>query len=74
MKKIVNGLLYDTDKSEKIMDTDSHSVYQTPNGRLFVTHDVLNEISCVNVDSIKEFIGEHNADLYLKLFGNVQEA
>lgn len=74
MKKIVNGLLYDTDKSEKIMEADLHSVYQALNGRLFVTHDILNEITCVDIDSIKMFIGEHNVDLYLKLFGNVQEA
>ena len=74
MKKIVHGLLYDTDKSEKIMEADWHSVYQTPNKRLFMTHDILNTITCVDIDSIKKFIGEHNVDLYLKLFGNVQEA
>lgn len=74
MKKIVNSLLYDTDKAEKIMETDLHSVYQTSNGRLFIKHDMLNAITCVDIDSIKEFIGEHNVDLYIKLFGNVQEA
>lgn len=74
MKKIVNGLLYDIDKAEKIMECDLHSVYKTANGRLFITHDVLNQITCTDMDSIKTFIGENNADLYIELFGTVQEA
>lgn len=74
MKKIVNGLLYDTDKSEKIMESGLHSVYKTSNKRLFITHDILNEITCVDMDQIKKYIGEHDADLYQNLFGNAQEA
>ena len=74
MKEIVNVLLYDTDKAEKIMEAGLHSVYQTPNKRLFMTHDILDEITCVDMDSIEEFIGKRNVDLYQKLFGNVQEA
>lgn len=74
MKKIANGLLYDTDKAEKIMECDLYSVYKTANGRLFMTHDVLNQITCTDMDLIKTFIGENNADLYIELFGTVQEA
>lgn len=74
MKKIANGLLYDTDKAEKIMECDLHSVYKTANGRLFMTHDVLNQITCTDMDLIKTFIGENNADLYIELFGAVREA
>ena len=74
MKKIVNGLLYDTDKAEKIMEFASRRVYKTANGRLFMTHDVLDQITCTNMNLIKTFIGENNADLYIKLFGEVQEA
>lgn len=74
MKKIVNGLLYDTDKAEKIMECRSHIVYKTANGRLFITHDVLDQITCTDMDSIKTFIGENNADLYIELFGAVREA
>lgn len=39
-----------------------------------MTHDILDEITCVDMDSIEEFIGKRNVDLYQKLFGNVQEA
>lgn len=74
MKKIVNGLLYDTDKSQKIMEAYLHSVYKSPNGRLFVIHDILNEITCTDQNLIKKFIGEYNADLYQQLFGEVKLA
>ena len=74
MKKIVNGLLYDTDKAEKIMECDLHSVYKTANDILFITHDVLDQITCTDIDTIKTFIGENNADLYIELFGAVKEA
>lgn len=74
MKKIANGLLYDTDKAEKIMECDLHSVYKTANGRLFMMHDVLDQITCTDMDLIKTFIGENNVDLYIELFGTVQEA
>ena len=56
------------------MECDLHSVYKTDNGRLFITHDVLDQITCTDMDSIKTFIGENNADLYIELFGAVREA
>ena len=38
MRKIINGLLYDTDKSKKIMETVLYSIYRTSHGRLFMTN------------------------------------
>lgn len=74
MKAIVNGFLYDTDKARKIMECGFHSVYKTVNDRFFITYDALGEITCTDMDLVKDFIGKNNTDLYIELFGTVGDA
>lgn len=77
MRAIYKNKLYDTEKSENICNFHSNSVYKTQNGTLFMTcEDGTGEekVSCINQPEIRDFIGEHFPDIYIKLFGEVEEA
>lgn len=76
MRTIYKNKLYDTEKSENICNLRSYSVYKTQNGTLFMTCGYGDEekISCINQPEIRDFIGEHFPDIYIKLFGEVEEA
>lgn len=77
MKEIINGKLYDTEKATLVFDT-----FITKNGRLLVTSYYitknLNWFTCnesVGIQVIDENeIGRVNPDLYIILFGEVEEA
>jgi hypothetical protein len=75
MKKVVNGKLYDTDKSQKLF-TDPMTkriIYRTEKGSYFILYPN-KELVPKTEDEIKEYIGLHDADLYIRLFGEVEEA
>lgn len=77
MKSIIGGKLYDTDKSEKLCDFSSHSIYRTNNGTLFMTYSdqkTTEQISNVNQGKIKDLIGQHFPNDYIEIFGKVEEA
>lgn len=76
MRAIYKNKLYDTEKSENICRFRNHSVYKTKNGTLFMTCrcDAEEKVSCISQTEIRDFIGEHFPDIYIELFGEVEEA
>lgn len=76
MRTIYKNKLYDTENSENICNFYGHSVYKTKNGTLFMTcgYDEYEKISCTSQAEIRDFIGVHFPDIYIKLFGEVEEA
>lgn len=75
MKSIIDGKLYDTDKSEHICGLSLfHDVWRTNKGTLFMTYNLEGRISCVDQDKIKELIARHNPYIYIELFGQPEEA
>lgn len=75
MKKIVNGLLYDTNNAKEIYrDAKKGKVwYQTEKGNYFTAYGT-GEIVPVTEDAVKIFLGENDIRAYVKLFGEVEEA
>lgn len=75
MKKIINGLLYDTDKSELIYtDLDTkRRLFRTENNRFFIAY-LNGEIVPKTEEQAKDYLGEHDIDKYIEIFGEPQEA
>ena len=75
MKRIIDGLLYDTEKSTLIFtDTDSRrNYYVTKGGKFFVAYRT-GEIAVKSEDSIKELLGMYDYDKYVEIFGEPTEA
>ena len=77
MKKVINGLLYDIDKSELIYEEeDSHRrLYRTKKGRWFKFYPN-GVIYPITEDEAKVYLGEHDADLFIEIFGEdaIEEA
>lgn len=76
MKEIIDGKLYNTDKSEKICNIglSSHSIWRTAKGTLFLVNDTLMRISNTNQEVIKDLLGKENPEKYIELFGEPEEA
>lgn len=74
MKEIFKNKLYDTEKSENICNYLDHSVWKTNKGTLFMTYNPEEKVSCISQTDIRDFIGEYFPDIYIKLFGEVEEA
>lgn len=76
MRTIYKNKLYDTEKSENICNFYGYSVYKTQNGTLFMTcgYDAEEKIYCTSHPEIRDFLGEHFPDIYIELFGEVEEA
>ena len=75
MRAIVDGLLYDTDKSE-LVHIDSitkRRLYRTPGGCFFSMYPN-GEIVPKTVENTKVYLGEKNVEKYIELFGEVEEA
>lgn len=75
MKKIVNGLLYDTNNAKEIYRDEKRNKawYQTEKGNYFTAYGT-GEIIPVTEDAVKKFLGEKDIKAYIKLFGDVEEA
>lgn len=75
MKRIVNGLLYDTDESELVYnDTETQRLlYRTKKGNFFTLYKN-GEIIPKTKENVKEFIGTVDVNMYIKLFGEPEEA
>lgn len=78
MKSILDGKLYDTDKSENLCNFPNHSIYRTKNGALFITYNgddmPHGRISCTDQEIVKAMIGQYCPDVYIELFGEPEEA
>lgn len=70
MKAIINGKLYDTEKSEMICDIGmTGSIWRTAKGNLFLLNDITMRISNTNQEEIKDLLGGENPEKYIELFG-----
>lgn len=73
VRYIVDGLLYDTDKSTFIeMDCTGERLYASPKKRLFATRR--QKITNTDQDRLKTYLGTNHPDKYIELFGEVEEA
>lgn len=75
MKKIVNGKLYDTSTSEEIYvdEWSNRHIFKTQKGNYFLLYGN-GEIVPKTEDEIKEYLGEHDVEKYIELFGEVEDA
>ena len=77
MKAIINGLLYDTEKSKIIFRYDMHnSLHMTEKGNLFMLYQFFGtkRIICADNELLKRWLAENEPDKYIELFGEVEEA
>ena len=75
MQRVIDGLLYDTATAEIIyIEEDTKRIlYQTPNGNFFTLY-ANGEIIPKTEESTKDYLGKHNVDMYIKLFGEPEDA
>jgi len=77
MKKIINGLLYDTDKAELLwterLFRKVRNYYRTEKKNYFCVY-ANKEIYPMTEDEFKEYLGEKDPDRYIELFGSPEEA
>lgn len=75
MKRVIDGLLYDTDVSTVIHveENTKRRLYQTSNNNFFMFYPT-GEIVPKTEDSVKDYLGKYNVKKYIKLFGEPQEA
>ena len=75
MKRIIEGLLYDTDDSLLIYeDIDKRrKYYKTANGRFFILYKT-GEILTATEEHVKAVLGERDIDKYIEIFGQPEEA
>lgn len=73
MKAVIKGKLYDTENAQYVGKiTSAHELYKTKKGNFFVKTQY--GISNVDQEEIKEFVGKENGDLYIRAYGEVEEA
>lgn len=75
MKKIVNGKIYDTEKSELVyteQDTQ-RKLYRTQKGAWFRCYKN-GEVVPIDEETAMEYLGRVDVDKYIEYFGNVDEA
>lgn len=85
MRKIIDGLLYDTDNYELILshvecskyNPEDHNLYKTKKGRYFIhKHSevldgvpFLQDIFTITEQEVKKIICMNNIDLYIEMYG-----
>jgi regulator of protease activity HflC (stomatin/prohibitin superfamily) len=77
MRRIIDGLLYDTDTAEIIYEDNTNNrhrvYYKTTNGRFFVVYQT-GELAPKTETQIKELLGTYDVDKYIELFNEPKEA
>lgn len=75
MKQIIDGKLYDTEKckfiAEFVLHEENFEIYKTPKGSYIGYKPV--EKMIIDQPRTKMIIGYADADLYIKLYGDVEE-
>lgn len=81
MKQIINNVLYDTEKAEKIVDYWSgyckRELYKGGRGYFSVVWDYFGtkyNIEPKDEDFVKALLGKINIDKYIELFGEPEQA
>jgi hypothetical protein len=78
MKKIVKGKLYDTEIAERVYEelyfNKRRTLYRTDKGTWFIHYHANNEIVPKTNEEVMEYLGERDVDLYIKYFGEVENA
>lgn len=75
MQRVIDNLLYDTKTATVIhIEEDTKRIlYMAPNGNFFMFFKN-GEIVPKTEESTKEYLGKHNVEKYIELFGEPQEA
>lgn len=78
MKKIINNLLYDTEKSMLVYDDTSakfpRKYYKSPKGTYFMLIVQKGDIQIVDEKIIKDLLAEHDEfEMYIQCFGDIEE-
>ena len=75
MKKIIDGKMYDTSASDVIYINEMYGrkLFRTKNGNFFMFYPT-GEIVPKTEDEAKEFLGLYDTDIYISLWGEVEEA
>ena len=75
MKKVIDGLLYDTDISTLIyLDENSRRRYfMTPHRRFFVVY-ITGEMATKTEADMRKLLGMYDYDKYVEIFGEPEEA
>lgn len=74
MKAIIDNKLYDTDKAECLGEVDlGVRLYRTSKGVLFLLNQYPKEI-VIDQQKVKEIVGRVAPDIYVKIYGEVEEA
>jgi len=74
MKRIVNGLMYDTDTAELVCQSNIarfvNRLFRTKKGRYFVYEKIgdIEDIKPLNEDETFEWLSKHNPDKAIELF------
>ena len=78
MRKIIKGKLYDTNTAERIYEElylgKRRTLYRTTKGTWFIFYHANEEIVPKTDEEIMDYLGERDADLYMKYFDVVEEA
>ena len=75
VKKVINGLVYDTELSESIYfdKKNKREYFMTKNRRFFCVYRT-KEIQVKSEDFIRDLLGTYDYDMYVKIFGEPEEA
>lgn len=73
MKQIIDGKLYDTDTAELILSLadGKRRFYRTKKGAFFQVYD--GTMGVLSEEAMKKYMGVFAPDIYVKLFGEVEE-
>lgn len=74
MRRIIDGKMYDTDKSEIVYidEMNDRVFYRTKKGTYFVLYKN-GEMRIKNENFLKELLEKYDVDKYIELFGEVEE-
>ena len=78
-KAVEQTKLFDTTKAKKICDVVNtfnfkyQEIYVTAKGVIFIRNIYEDSLEVANQKEIKEWLGKHEPDKYIKFFGEVEE-
>ena len=73
MKRVINGLLYDTANLILTEEDTKRKLYKTPNGNFFTLYST-GEIRAKTEEATKDYLGRYDVEKYIEVFGEPREA